>query len=242
MKDFTEDAELKESENFADAEDEDEDDMDDESVGAFTEDKESLSTLEILDIDKERSTANSGKEDKNASDENREFTSNVKIQKEEKSCTKKRKRKLSEREFLTVLLEPKFDSKVISFLLRLMNSYYRLFRIRFEHTVVEGLQLEYNQMGVLQGAFGILTSNVKLFENWEFRMDWCHEKKPRIEGTLVLYITWGRILAAVCKTIFYAIRIFLMYWKNKKRMLSNPGAFRLIFWRRWIVNFMTAEN
>ena len=241
MKDFTEDAELKGSENILDAEGEDEDDVDDECVSASTEDKESLS-IETLDIDKERCPANSEKEDKNAREENSEFTGHAKTQQEKKSCTKKQKKKVSEREFLTILLEPHFDAKVISFLWRLMKSYYRVFRIRFEHTVVEGIQLEYNQMGVLQGAFGILTSNVKLFKNWDFRMDWCHDKKPRIEGTLVLYITWSRILVAVCKTIFYAVRIFLMYWKNKKQMLSNPGAFRLIFWRRWIVNFMTAEN
>jgi hypothetical protein len=246
MKDFAEDGELNASENLLDSEsdDGDDDDLDDKFVNASTsaEDKESLGAPEALDIDKEQCEENSGKENKSASEKNSEYTNNAKTKKEKKHCVKKRKKKLNEREFLTVLLEPKFDSKVISFLLRLMKSYYRLFRIRFEHTVVEGIQLEYNQMGVLQGAFGILTSNVKLFKNWDFRMDWCHDKKPRIEGTLVLYITGGRILVAVCKTIFYVGRIFLMYWKNKKQMLSNPGAFRLIFWRRWIVNFMTAEN
>jgi len=95
MKDFTEDAELKESEHFAEAEGEDEDDMDDESVGASTEDKESLSSPETLDIDKEQCPAHSEKEDKNGSEENSEVTSNSKAQKEKKACTKKRKRKLN---------------------------------------------------------------------------------------------------------------------------------------------------
>jgi len=204
------------------------------TVNAPVEEKDNLKTPDFIS-------------DGNLADEDLEETKADYISGDETGKNKKarknpEKKKLTEREFLTILMEPKFDSRVIALSWRLMKSYIRLFRIHFDRTVVEGIRLDYDQMGILQGMSGVLTANVALFKNWEFHMDWCRKQKLRIDGSLVLSLTWARILGAFFKTLFYAAQIYFLFRKNKKRMIANPGTFRLIFWRRWIVNFMTAEN
>ncbi|MCK9181633.1 MAG: hypothetical protein M0P13_01965 [Fibrobacteraceae bacterium] len=146
----------------------------------------------------------------------------------------------SDKEFLMMMIEPHFDGYVLKKGLKLFRQFFKIFHCKFEKTVVEGIRLEYNEMGIATGMTGMLAGMFPLFENWEWRMDWCHNKVPKIEGTFVASFSLLRILSFATFTLFYALSAFRIYRKNKKRFKGNPSAFHLVFWRRWTVNFLAS--
>lgn len=155
---------------------------------------------------------------------------------------KSKKRKLSEREILTLALQPDFDRKVLKKGFALLKSFFRIFRAGFDRTVVKGVHFNYAVMGISQGLFGAFTAMMPLFKNWELHMDWAGQEKLGIDGSFRVRITGVRICEFLCRTLAFAGWLFFWYRKNKKELMKNPSQFKLVFWRRWILNLLASEK
>ncbi len=188
----------------------------------------------------EKSSENSGPEI-NAVQEDKPVRAETSSQGKEKSSRKKKRK--SDSEFLTLLLEPGFDRKLLKGSVRMAKAFFRIFRCRFEPTVVEGIRLDsFANMGIVCGALDFFVATVPLFENWEFRMDWEGTKALRIEGCIVASFSMARILGFCLVSSRWVAVLAWIYLKNRRRLKKAPEAFRLVFWRRLVVRFLSAEG
>ena len=88
---------------------------------------------------------------------------------EPEMSSQKKKRVLSEKEFLTLMFNPKLNAMVLRMAWRLLKRAWQLFTIRFEHTVVQGIRLEYDEMGSASAIAALLSSQVRFFESWDIQ-------------------------------------------------------------------------
>ncbi len=189
----------------------------------------------------ERTLENSGPE-KTAVQKDEPARAETSSQKKEKSSRKKNEKK-SDSEFLTLVLEPGFDRKLLKGVARMSKAFFRIFRCRFEPTVVEGIRLSsFADMGFAGGALDFLAATVPLLENWEFRMDWEGTKTLRIEGGIEASFSLARILGFCLVSLRWVLELAWIYLKNRRRLRKNPKGFRLVFWRRFIVRFLSTEG
>ncbi len=163
-------------------------------------------------------------------------------QKKEERSRKKSKKK-SDSEFLTLVLEPGFDRKLLKGSARMAKAFFRIFRCRFESTVVEGIRLDsFAEMGFVGGALDFFAATVPFFENWEFRMDWEGTKMLRVDGGIVASFSLARILGFCLVSLRWVLELAWIYLRNRRRLRKNPKGFRLVFWRRFIVRFLSTEG
>lgn len=161
---------------------------------------------------------------------------------EKEKSKKKSKKKSSDEEFLTLVLEPHFDKKLLKDSLRITKSFFRVFHCYFEPTVVDGIRLEdYEDMGYAMGGLNFLCGSIPLLNNWEFLMDWEGNRPLRAEGGFVASFSIARIVGFGLVSLWSVLGLVLRYLWNLRRYRKNPEQFRLIFWRRWIVRFFAAD-
>jgi len=158
------------------------------------------------------------------------------------SKASKKLRELTEKEFLTLMFNPKLHSMVLRMAWKLLRRAWRLFTIRFEHTVVQGIRMEYDEMGVVSAFTSFFTSQFSLFKNWDIQMDWLKEKEPEIRGSILIRFRLFFFLLWSLMALFFAARVYFWYRRNKKRFIENPLPFRLVFWRRKIIDLIAAEE
>ena len=192
----------------------------------------------------ETETIDASKVDKDevASEESIESKTEVDIDEATPEEGSKKSRKLTEKEFLTLMFNPKLHSMVLCMAWRLLHRTWRLFQIRFENVVVQGIRMEYDEMGVFAAISSFTTSQINFLKNWEFQMDWLKEKNPEIRGTLLIQFRLFNFLLWSLIASFYTTRVYFWYRRNKKRFIENPVPFRLVFWRRKIIDLIAAED
>lgn len=162
---------------------------------------------------------------------------------QEKGKGSRKKNEKSDSEFLTLALEPGFDRTLLKGASRMAKAFFRIFRCRFESTVVEGIRLDsFASMGMAGGALDFFAATVPLFEDWEFRMDWEGTRPLRIEGCLAASFSLARILGFVLVSLRWVAALAWIYLKNRRRLKKNPEAFRLVLWRRLVVRFLSTEG
>ncbi len=177
----------------------------------------------------------------NAEERDEPVRAETSSQKKEKGSLKKGKK--SDSEFLTLLLEPGFDRRLLKGSVQVARAFFRIFRCRFEPTVVEGIRLDsFANMGIACGALDFFSATVPLFENWEFRMDWEGNRPLRIEGSLAASFSLARILGFFLASMRWIVALAWIYLKNRRRLKKDPEAFRLVFWRRFVVRFLSSEG
>jgi hypothetical protein len=156
-----------------------------------------------------------------------------------KASKKSSEKDSSDEEFLTLILEPGFDRKILKSSFRMSRSFFRIFHCYFEPTVVEGLRFgDYEEMGYAMGGLNFLCGVIPLFHNWQFLMDWEGNRPLRIEGGFVASFSIARILGFGLVSSVSTVELVLIYLMNRRRYKKNPESFRLIFWRRWLVRFL----
>lgn len=214
--------------------------LDDENVP--TDEKiESLKGEENFGDSEEKISENSIPE-KEAVQRDEPARAETSSQKKEKHSGE-RNEKRSDSEFLTLVLEPGFDRKLLKGAVRMAKAFFRIFRCRFEPTVVEGIRLDsFAAMGIACGSLDFFTSTVPFFENWEFRMDWEGTKELRIDGGIEASFSLARILGFCLVSVRLILELAWIYLKNRRRLRKDPKGFRLVFWRRFIVRFLSAEG
>ena len=185
------------------------------------------------------STESISKSEKEKSDETTSDDSEV-PEESEKKKPKKEKRKLSDREFWTILLTPDLDARAFRYVLKILGAVFSLFRVRFKDCYVEGIQTDYQTMGYLAATNGFLKA-FPYVSDWDLRMDWAREKELHAAGTVRLSITLLRIFCFVLETLVLAGILGISFWRRRARVIKTNELPELGFVRRKILGFILED-
>ena len=153
---------------------------------------------------------------------------------------KKEKRKLTDREFWTIVLTPELDGRAFRYLKNIFATSMSLFRVKFIDCFVEGIRMEYVDMGYA-AALNAFLKTYPYVGAWDFRMDWCYDKELRAQGTITASINLLRIICFTLKMALYAGILFLSFWRRRARVLKTNELPEIGFIRRKIIDFIVEE-
>ena len=151
-------------------------------------------------------------------------------------------KKKNDREFFSVILSPDFTRGILKRFWKLCRYSFKLFRCEFEDVTIEGVRLDYVKMGYLQGACSFISGLFPLFRNWNVQMDWCRSKEKKAHGIVLVRFTVLRVLIAAFGAIALGLWIFWKYRRGKRRYREHPETLRLVFWRRFVLDFLAPEK
>ena len=177
-------------------------------------------------------------EAKAAESENRDSEKNETPSEDKKP--KKEKRKLSDREFWTIILTPDFDARAFKYILKILKAVLSLFRVRFRDCFVEGIRSDYQTMGYIAAANGFLKA-YPYVGDWDLRMDWCNEKELRAVGSVHLSITLLRIFCFTLETLVLAGILAFSFWRRRAHVIKTNELPQLGFIRRRILEFILED-
>ena len=153
---------------------------------------------------------------------------------------KKEKRKLSDREFWTIILTPDLDARAFKYILKILKSALTLFRVRFSDCFVEGIRSDYQIMGYIAAVNGFLKA-YPYVGDWDLRMDWCNEKELRAVGSVRLNITLLRIFCFTLETLVLAGILAFSFWRRRAHVIKTNELPQLGFIRRRILEFILED-
>lgn len=177
-------------------------------------------------------------EAKAAESENRDSEKNETPAEDKKP--KKEKRKLSDREFWTIILTPDFDARAFKYILKILKAVLSLFRVRFRDCFVEGIRSDYQTMGYIAAANGFLKA-YPYVGDWDLRMDWCNEKELRAVGSVHLSITLLRIFCFTLETLVLAGILAFSFWRRRAHVIKTNELPQLGFIRKRILEFILED-
>ena len=177
-------------------------------------------------------------EAKAAESENRDSEKNEMLAEDKKP--KKEKRKLSDREFWTIILTPDFDARAFKYILKILKAVLTLFRVRFRDCFVEGIRSDYQTMGYIAAVNGFLKA-YPYVGDWDLRMDWCNENELRAAGSVRLSITLLRIFCFTLETLVLAGILALSFWRRRAHVIKTNELPQLGFIRRRILEFILED-
>ena len=177
-------------------------------------------------------------EAKAAESENRDSEKNETPAEDKKP--KKEKRKLSDREFWTIILTPDFDARAFKYILKILKAVLSLFRVRFRDCFVEGIRSDYQTMGYIAAVNGFLKA-YPYVGDWDLRMDWCNEKELRAVGSVHLSITLLRIFCFTLETLVLAGILAFSFWRRRAHVIKTNELPQLGFIRRRILEFILED-
>ena len=151
------------------------------------------------------------------------------------------KRSLTDQEFWTLLLTPEFDTRAWWAVRHELSAIFKLFRIRFTDSFVEGIRMEYENMGYAAALNGFLKS-YPYIGDWDFRMDWTRDHDPRIEGHVRISVNLCRLLGLSIATLFYGGIVAWSFWRRRTHILKTGELPELGFIRSKIVKMMMEDN
>ena len=153
---------------------------------------------------------------------------------------KKEKRKLSDREFWTIILTPDFDARAFKYILKILKAVLSLFRVRFRDCFVDGIRTDYQTMGYIAAANGFLKA-YPYVGDWDLRMDWCNENELRAVGSVHLSITLLRIFCFTLETLVLAGILAFSFWRRRAHVIKTNELPQLGFIRRRILEFILED-
>lgn len=158
----------------------------------------------------------------------------------EDSKPKKPKRKLSDREFWTIILTPDLDARAFKYILKILRAVLSLFRVRFSDCFVEGIRTDYQTMGYIAAVNGFLKA-YPYVGDWDLRMDWCNENELRAVGSVRLSITLLRIFCFTLETLVLAGILALSFWRRRAHVIKTNELPQLGFIRKRILEFILED-
>ena len=153
---------------------------------------------------------------------------------------KKEKRKLSDREFWTIILTPDLDARAFKYILKILKSALTLFHVRFSDCFVEGIRTDYQTMGYIAAVNGFLKA-YPYVGDWDLRMDWCNENELRAAGSVRLSITLLRIFCFTLETLVLAGILAFSFWRRRAHVIKTNELPQLGFIRRRILEFILED-
>jgi len=156
--------------------------------------------------------------------------------------TTENKENFSEADFLTLVFQPHLHQKIWTYLKRIFKKTRSSIRIRVTKLKIEGIQMEYSEMGFATSIFLFLKSQSKKLQNVELEMDWLSQKQFSVNGSLSIQFRLISFFILALYSAYFSLMTYIWYRRNKKKYLQNPSAFRLVFWRRKIIDILASES
>lgn len=152
----------------------------------------------------------------------------------------KKKPKLTETEFWTILLTPEFDETAFWAVRKLLASILKLFRVKFQDCFVEGIRGDYVTMGYGAALNGILKS-FPFVGAWDLRMDWTRDHELCAQGKIFASINLFRILGVIVTVLFFGAILGFKFWRRRARVLKTHELPELGWIRSKIVKMLAEE-
>lgn len=150
---------------------------------------------------------------------------------------------LSDRDFFTLLLQPKMVSLAWKYLKVLLGRTLKLFRIKFHDSFIEGVKGRSPQeTGCLAALLGSLHTVFPALAGFTFVMNWDGSVELGAYGKFTAQINLLRILLFILLAAYIAGRVALLYFLMKRKYKKDATGFKLAWWRRKIVDFIAAED
>ncbi len=153
---------------------------------------------------------------------------------------KKKKRKLTDEEFWTIILTPELDGRAFRYLKSFLGMAVRLFKIKFVNCFVEGIRGDYESMGY-GAALNAVFKGFPYLRAWDFRMDWCRDHELHAQGEIHARTNLCRVLFLSLAMFVYAGILFLLFWRRRSHVLKTGELPELGFIRKKIVGWMVEE-
>ena len=154
---------------------------------------------------------------------------------------KKEKRSLTDEEFWTLILTPEFDARAWWSVKHWLSALFKLFRIKFQNCFIEGIRMEYQNMGYA-AAINAFLKTYPYIGAWDFRMDWTYDHEPRAEGHIRASVNLCRVLGLIVSTLFYGGIVAFTFWRRRAHILKTNELPELGFIRKKIVKMMSEDN
>lgn len=156
------------------------------------------------------------------------------------TAKKKEKRKLTDREFWTILLTPDMDERAFRYVRILLVDLVKLFRIRFCGCFVEGVRADYCTMGYGAALNGVMKS-FPFLEAWDLRMDWCRDTALRAGGKIHSRLNLCRVLGYVVEFALYAGILLFLFWRRRARVFRTNELSELGYVRSKILGWIVED-
>ncbi len=159
---------------------------------------------------------------------------------EEPAAEKEEKRKLTDKEFWTILLTPDLDGRAFRYLKNIIAESLRLLDIKFVDCYVEGIRGDYTSMGY-GAAANAVAKGFPYLEAWDFRMDWERNRELRAAGKICASTNFCRIFFWLFLVAVYGGILFVSFWRRRARVLKTGELPELGYIRNKIVAFMVED-
>lgn len=160
----------------------------------------------------------------------------------EEKEVKKKKEKISERDFFSILLQPIFVSKVWNSGIICLGKFFRIFQVEFENSYIAGIHgPKPADTGMLAAIAAALPSIFPQCKGWNVHWDWCGNTPFSIQGNCILKMNLFRIGRTIFYLLYHGVFLFILYRKLRKKYLKNKEEMPLSWWRKKIVNFLAEE-
>lgn len=167
----------------------------------------------------------------------------AKKQKKEKQAEKEDSPEFKDKDFFTLLLQPKMVSLAWKYLIKLLNETFKLFRFKFFDSFVEGIDTgNPARNGYLSAVLGALPSIVPALACVTFIINWDGSVKLGGFGKFTASVNLLRILAWILVVAYIAARLALLYFWMRYRYRKDASRYKLAWWRKKIVDFIAAED
>jgi hypothetical protein len=152
-----------------------------------------------------------------------------------------KKRSLTDEEFWTLLLTPEFDARAWWSVKHWLSALFKLFRIQFKNCYVEGIALEYQDMGYA-AAINAFLKAYPYIGCWDFRMDWTYSHELRAEGHVYASVNLCRVCGLFLSTVAYGGVVAFSFWRRRARILKTNELPELGIVRKKIVKMMSEDD
>ena len=156
--------------------------------------------------------------------------------------TKELKKEFSERDFFTILLQPRMVSKIWKACVDSLGRVLKIFKVKFENSYIAGFRgRQPAETGMLAAIAAGIPSVFPQLQGWTVHWDWCGYTPFQIKGHCIAKVNLYRILCALIVAGSHALKIFVLYRILKRQYLKSPEEMPLSWWRTKILNFLSEE-
>ena len=150
------------------------------------------------------------------------------------------KESLTEREFWTLVLTPDIDERGYRYSKKILNSFVKLFQVRFRDCYVEGIRMGYESMGY-GAAVNAMMKGYPFLEDWDLRMDWTRDHDLQSAGHIEAKVNLCRTIGFLTVSSVYGGIFAFVFWRRRAHVLKTGELPELDYVRNKILNWIVEE-
>ena len=150
------------------------------------------------------------------------------------------KKSLTEREFWTLVLTPDIDERGYRYSKKILNSFVKLFQVRFKDCYVEGIRMDYESMGY-GAAVNAMMKGYPFLEDWDLRMDWTRDHDLQSAGHIEAKVNLCRTIGFLTVSSVYGGIFAFVFWRRRAHVLKTGELPELGYVRNKILNWIVEE-